>query len=712
MRNVSVATRLAVAIVVVAVVSLITTTLVGVVTGDRLSDGLLEAQFKATRTSKADEIETYLDAIANQTAIVAASPMTTDAAQRFTAAYNELARTDPDDLEAHNEELLTFYRDEYVPALEAVRGEEIRIRDVAPATPAGLYLQGTFLAGADEFGVAPRAIDDPADGSAWSEVHRELHPAFRSILDDVGFGDLYLIDPETGAVVYSVLKAPDFATDLEVGPYSGSTLATLVDRIKRAPEKGAVIGADFARYAPGLDRPVGFLGSPVLDGDDLVGVLAVQLPADEINRIMTSDGDWVSQGLGKTGEAFLIGPDDRMRSDSRVYLEDPTAYFSAAEAADTLTPDEANGVAAAGTTIVYQRADTSSIDSALASGESFVESTNYQGRDVFSTVQPINVAGLGWRLIVQVERAEVDQAFSNFRSNLIVSVALFVVVLTFLAVVWAGRVVHPIRRLSDRLRVEGGGGPPEVEAASKPKRPSVREFSQLGASVDQMLDSLAEREVALAAASTERLDVVRNLLPPEIVRRLEAGDRNVVDHVPNATVAALVVDGLGRLVDADSPTVARELLDRSVDTLDTLAEAHGLERVKLVGDTYFAVCGLNNPYLDHAPRAVAFVLDARDAIEELSAADPTRLDVSAGVHSGPVTAGLTGSTRLIYDLWGATVSTAHFLARSARPGEIIVSDETKMRLPPDIQVVARGENSALPTTWNVAVAPTHAGMDR
>jgi class 3 adenylate cyclase len=67
---------------------------------------------------------------------------------------------------------------------------------------------------------------------------------------------------------------------------------------------------------------------------------------------------------------------------------------------------------------------------------------------------------------------------------------------------------------------------------------------------------------------------------------------------------------------------------------------------------------------------------------------------------------------LIYDLWGATVSTAHFLARSARPGEIIVSDETKMRLPPDIQVVARGENSALPTTWNVAVAPTHAGMDR
>ena len=712
MRNISVATRLAVAIVVVAIASLVITTAIGVDEGDRLTDGLIEARFRATRSAKADEIESYLRSSVNQTAAMARSSMTVDAAQRFTAAYEELTEIDPDDLDSEQEELLGFYRDQFVPALETARGQDVRIREVLPTGSAAVYLQGNYLAAAADAEVAPRAIDDAEDGSAWSAVHRELHPAFRDITDQLGYDDLYIIDPETGAIVYSTLKAPEFATDLGVGPYSGSTLATLANRISRSPEAGAVAVADFARYAPDLDRPVGFLGSPILDGEELVGILAVQLPVDEINRIMTNDGNWQSAGLGDTGETYLIGPDDRMRSDSRAYLEDPERYFAEAEAAGTLTPDEANGAAAAGTTVIFQRADTSAVEAAAVSNSPLLESTNYLGQEVFTTLEPLDVGGVDWRLLVQVEREEVNVALDDFRSGVIVSVSLLVLLLTFLAVIWAGRVIQPVRRLSDRLRIlQEGRVTSETELSADVTTRRTAEFVRLTAGIDQMIDSLGEREAALAAKSVERLDVVRNLLPPEIVRRLEAGDRHVVDQVPNATVAALVVDGLGRLVNADTPTNSRELLDRTVDALDTLAEAHGLERVKLVGDTYFAVCGLNKPYLDHAPRAVAFALDARDVIEELIADHPTQLDISAGIHSGPVTAGLAGSTRLIYDLWGATVSAAHFLARSARPGEIIVSDETKVLLPPEVAVTARAGRSTLPTAWDVTAVSVETGVD-
>jgi class 3 adenylate cyclase len=142
-------------------------------------------------------------------------------------------------------------------------------------------------------------------------------------------------------------------------------------------------------------------------------------------------------------------------------------------------------------------------------------------------------------------------------------------------------------------------------------------------------------------------------------------------------------------------------LDVAVGTLDALAEKHGLERVKLVGDTYFAVCGVNHPYLDHAPRGVAFAVEARDAFADLQADGGSHLELASGIHSGPVTAGLSGSTRLVYDLWGQTVSTAHYLARAARPGEIIISEETQVRLPPNVIIEAR-ENLATVDVWTVA----------
>ena len=108
--------------------------------------------------------------------------------------------------------------------------------------------------------------------------------------------------------------------------------------------------------------------------------------------------------------------------------------------------------------------------------------------------------------------------------------------------------------------------------------------------------------------------------------------------------------------------------------------------MKLVGDAYYAGCGLSQPYLDHVPRSVAFALDVRDIMREFNAEHGTPLRVSMGIHSGPVTVGLTGSKRLVYDLWGEPVRAAHFLARRAQADEILVTDKVRRLLPSDIAV--------------------------
>ena len=133
----------------------------------------------------------------------------------------------------------------------------------------------------------------------------------------------------------------------------------------------------------------------------------------------------------------------------------------------------------------------------------------------------------------------------------------------------------------------------------------------------------------------------------------------------------------------------QELLDALIYEVDAAALHHGLERVKLIGDAYFAGCGLSQPYLDHVPRSVAFALDVVNIVNEINLRYKTRLRPAVGIHSGPVTVGLTGSMRLVYDLWGEAVRCAHFLARQADAGEILVTDEVRTLLPPDVAVATR-----------------------
>ena len=175
----------------------------------------------------------------------------------------------------------------------------------------------------------------------------------------------------------------------------------------------------------------------------------------------------------------------------------------------------------------------------------------------------------------------------------------------------------------------------------------------------------------------------------------------MVDQVPEAGVVVLIFDGLGELVRTHQTREAREIIDNVIEDVDRLALHHGLERVKIVGDAYYAACGLSRPYLDHIPRSVAFALEARDIVKEAGLAAGDEPNVGAGLHTGHVTYGLAGSSRLAYDMWGDTVGTAYGLARLARPGQVLVSDPAKTLLPADVDVEAAGTAPESGRVWSV-----------
>jgi len=165
-RNISVATRIATAIIIIAVGALAVTLVYGSIVRDGITRGALDARFAAATTAKADELERYVESLLTDTLQLASSPMTANASRRFAEAYAELPS--PDSL---NQKLRTAvvaeYRDVYLPALAEARARPVAVGDVSPATDGARYLQGAYLGAALLDEVAPITLEDARDGTAW-----------------------------------------------------------------------------------------------------------------------------------------------------------------------------------------------------------------------------------------------------------------------------------------------------------------------------------------------------------------------------------------------------------------------------------------------------------------------------------------------------------------------------------------------------------------
>ena len=420
----------------------------------------------------------------------------------------------------------------------------------------------------------------------------------------------------------------------------------------------------------------------------LLGVFAARLPSEAINAIMTSGGDWQDEGLGDTGEAYIVGSDTRMRSISREFVEDPQSYFAAAGDAGSISDDDLESVRALGTTVLFQDAgDRSALEAAAAGGGGVIETTNYLGRLVLSTYEPLNLDQLEWYSVVEVERAEVTQPLTEFRRAILIAASVFVLAITFLTVAWARRALEPVRAISERLRRATRDEPGE---GLRPAAGGSLELTELSSRVDRVVGMAEQLRAELVETTRQRTNTLGRLLPPEIVEQIESGDRVVVEQVRQASIVVVELEGMGGLIDLGDAAASRSSLNSAVMLLDEVAALHGLERVKIVGDLYYAGCGLNHVYLDHAPRAVAFAEAALTGMRNLSGSLSMALRPSIGIDSGPVFVGLAGSLHLVYDVWGHGVNTAYRLAQVANPEEILLSDRTRSMLPADVEI-ARSE---------------------
>jgi adenylate cyclase len=206
----------------------------------------------------------------------------------------------------------------------------------------------------------------------------------------------------------------------------------------------------------------------------------------------------------------------------------------------------------------------------------------------------------------------------------------------------------------------------------------------------------AVREIGRAETRAEREfarseTLLANILPPRVAERLK--DRpgaEIAERYPEASILFADMAGFTARAADTAPEELVRFLNGVFTRLDALVEKHGLEKIKTTGDAYMVVSGVPAPRADHAEALAALALDMRDALAGLIDPKGRAVPVRIGIATGPVVAGVVGTKKFFYDVWGDAVNTAARMEQTGEPGKIQVAPETREQLKERFQFEDRG----------------------
>src|SRR5712691_8648957 len=191
---------------------------------------------------------------------------------------------------------------------------------------------------------------------------------------------------------------------------------------------------------------------------------------------------------------------------------------------------------------------------------------------------------------------------------------------------------------------------------------------------------LGEKNRLLQVEQDKSERLLLNILPQHIAQRLKQDEKTIADGLGDVTVMFADLVDFTKLAERMPPRKMLDLLNNVFSNFDSLTEKYRLEKIKTIGDAYMVAGGLSEERVDYVEAIANMALDIRDVIRQHPALSHQKLDIHIGIATGPVVAGVIGTKRFIYDLWGDTVNLASRITSGAIPGTIQVDETTYRRL--------------------------------
>jgi class 3 adenylate cyclase len=619
---------------------------------------------RATRTQ---QIENYFKDQEAHLRALSENLMFIEALEEFSAAFKLLNLYKQVPNKKQLSELESFYVENFYPKLKANITHPKALQDFYPKASTAKYLQYHYIVENKADIGEKHLLNQAPDQSYYSEVHLRFHPAIRFLVEQKGLYDLFLIDKELGHIVYSVFKEVDFSTSLLRGPYAQSSLAKAIRAIMKNPDRGQVIIQDFKLYEVSYGAPAAFMAVPVYNKkQNYVGILAIQLPTDQINSIMTRDKNWRQDGLDASGEVYLVGNDFTMRSDSRFLIENAEDYLETLKKAK-VAEESLLRIKNLNTSILNQLIKTTSVYLALEgkTGNKIVQ--DYRGVEVLSAYAPLKIANLRWIILAEKDLAEVNKPIRELQHAMITATVILVLITGVLSLIFASRFLQPIDEITHIITQFIAG-----HKVSTIKIDSGDEIGTLRNAVKQLIENSQKQREKIDEQAQENQTLMLNFLPSAIVKKLQSGEKNIAYKHPHVAIMFTSLHSF-EFIEKMEASAAVNKLSKLFQSFDDLALRYDIEKIAVVGDSYIAACGLNKPRLNYAARCAEFAQQLFEVVALFNQEEELELTLRIGIGAGEVISGLIGNERYVYSLWGDAVNIASRIRYDANPNSLRVT---------------------------------------
>ena len=509
-------TRILLAIVSIGIIPLLcASAVISYSTSGQINEALNDAasaKLVAVREMKKDQIVSYFNDLETLVRSIASDELTVAATGYLAKSFNLQIEADADEQAS----LATFYQATYLQRLKeqnpSLTKAQVTPLQAALDSPAQFYQARYISQNPHPLGAKQRLSQADKKGkfnARYDLYHGQYHTDLEKVQQEFGFPDLLLIDP-AGRVIYSVVKNIDYAVALQEGPLASSGLADAWQKSSRAA-KGEVFLTDVAAYAPTYGSPAAFMSSPVYDGEQAVGTLVIQLPLPRVTRVMTSDKKWADVGLGQTGEVYLVGSDNRLRTEGRLLLEDRERYFAALKTNGW--QDNIEQIANRSTGVTLQRIDSQSVAQALRGESGVMLSDGYYGKPVLSAYTPLDIKDQRWALISEISTDEVfaheARILTGIAQNSAIVIMVALVVAVLFGVLVSRLLVNPIRELVCSFQaLAEGDGDLSIRLDSARRKDEIGELSS---AFNTFIANIRAVVVEVCSTATNLTQVANNL---------------------------------------------------------------------------------------------------------------------------------------------------------------------------------------------------------
>jgi len=372
-------------------------------------------QLNSLKSIKKDEIENYFLQIQNQVITLSESEVVINMMRKGGESFYTLEQeleVDSKKLSGMKVNVRQFYNNEFATKFSHETNTSISTEELLPTKAAGIIAQHQYISNNQHPNGSKLKLNDVNDGSSYAKAHAEHHPIIRSYLEKFGYYDIFLVDHKTGDIIYSVFKEIDYGTSLYSGVYKETGIAEVVKKAASSNSKDDTFVNDFAWYVPSYNAAASFIASPIFDEGQKIGVLVFQMPVDEINRRLL-----VKEGLGESGEVYLVGADNLMRSQSRFFEEN---------------------------TILANKIESITANAAISGDEGADITPDYRGVNVLSAYAPLKIKGLNWVILAEIDEKEAFKTVNELKVAILIAMVIAVVFIILIAVLFVRSVMRQL----------------------------------------------------------------------------------------------------------------------------------------------------------------------------------------------------------------------------------------------------------------------------